>query len=73
MLLDFMPLVVFPLTMQDMNDFMKLIYRKKAIESGGEANIEPSSYKLLEEQFPADILRLAFPKYCMLIKTLKEL
>jgi hypothetical protein len=44
---------------------MKLIYRKKAIEAGGEASIEPSTYKLLEEQFPADILRLdlAFPKY----------
>jgi hypothetical protein len=66
--LDFMPYDASPLTRQDTNlpgeshDFMKLIYRKKAVEAGGEANIEPSTYKLLEEQFPADILRLAFPK-----------
>jgi hypothetical protein len=47
--------------MYESHDFMKLIYSKKSVEAGGEANIEPSTYKLLEDQLPADILRFAFP------------
>jgi hypothetical protein len=49
---------------------MKLIYRKKTVEVGGEVNMHcPATLNLTpinslhEEYFPADILRLDFPKY----------